>query len=175
MAVDGGAGWICVFNVSFTPITHEWGWQELLFPQAIRGISQQFAMAPIVTLTLGGIPKERLKLASGVFNLTRNLGGAIGIALCGSILNNRTNFHFSRMGEKMVSVPHTVNDFISRSALFFNRGGSDQTSEILASTKLLSQLMLREAQTMAFSDTFLLISGLLFIAFLLVPAMNKSS
>ncbi|HHE8155019.1 TPA: hypothetical protein ACPFPD_004118, partial [Escherichia coli] len=50
-----------------------------------------------------------------------------------------------------------------------------QTSEILASTKLLSQLMLREAQTMAFSDTFLLISGLLFIAFLLVPAMNKSS
>lgn len=47
-------------------------------------------MAPIVTLTLGGIPKERLKLASGVFNLTRNLGGAIGIALCGSILNNRT-------------------------------------------------------------------------------------
>ncbi|WP_434476775.1 hypothetical protein, partial [Escherichia coli] len=34
---------------------------------AIRGISQQFAMAPIVTLTLGGIPKERLKLASGVF------------------------------------------------------------------------------------------------------------
>ena len=97
-------------------------------------------MAPIVTLTLGGIPKERLKLASGVFNLTRNLGGAIGIALCGSILNNRTNFHFSRMGEKMVSVPHTVNDFISRSALFFNRSGSDQTSEILASTKLLSQL-----------------------------------
>ncbi|HGX0654525.1 TPA: MFS transporter, partial [Escherichia coli] len=90
-------------------------------------------------------------------------------------LNNRTNFHFSRMGEKMVSVPHTVNDFISRSALFFNRSGSDQTSEILASTKLLSQLMLREAQTMAFSDTFLLISGLLFIAFLLVPAMNKSS
>ncbi|HAI3121352.1 TPA: multidrug efflux MFS transporter [Escherichia coli] len=159
----------------FTPITHEWGWQELLFPQAIRGISQQFAMAPIVTLTLGGIPKERLKLASGVFNLTRNLGGASGIALCGSILNNRTNFHFSRMGEKMVSVPHTMNDFISRSALFFNRSGSDQTSEILASTKLLSQLMLREAQTMAFSDTFLLISGLLFIAFLLVPAMNKSS
>ncbi len=53
MAVDGGAGRICVFNVSFTPITHEWGWQELLFPQAIRGISQQFAMAPIVTLTLG--------------------------------------------------------------------------------------------------------------------------
>lgn len=73
---------------------------------------------PHRNINAGGIPKERLKLASGVFNLTRNLGGAIGIALCGSILNNRTNFHFSRMGEKMVSVPHTVNDFISRSALF---------------------------------------------------------
>lgn len=111
-------------------------------------------MAPIVTLTLGGIPKERLKLASGVFNLTRNLGGAIGIALCGSILNNRTNFHFSRMGEKMVSVPHMVNDFISRSALFFNRSGSDQTSEILASTKLLSQLMLRRRKLWHFRIPF---------------------
>lgn len=105
MAVDGGAGWICVFNVSFTPITHEWGWQELLFPQAIRGISQQFSDGPHRNINAGGIPKERLKLASGVFNLTRNLGGAIGIALCGSILNNRANFHFSRMGEKWFLFP----------------------------------------------------------------------
>ena len=65
---------------NFTPITHDWGWRELLLPQAFRGFAQQFAVAPTVTLTLGGLAPDRLKLASGLFNLMRNLGGAIGIA-----------------------------------------------------------------------------------------------
>lgn len=168
-----GLGGFAFSMFLFTPITHQWGWQELLLPQAIRGVSQQFAMAPIVTLTLGGIPKERLKLASGVFNLTRNLGGAIGIALCGTILNNRTNFHYQRIGEKIVSVPQTVNEFITRYTAIFIQGGSDGTSGPLAATKLLGQMMMQEAQTMAFSDAFLLVSLLLFMAFALVPAMGR--
>ncbi len=63
-----------------------------------RGLAQQFAVAPTVTLTLGSLPPARLKLASGLFNLMRNLGGAIGIALCGTVLNDRTNLHYSRPG-----------------------------------------------------------------------------
>lgn len=168
-----GLGGFAFSMFLFTPITHQWGWQELLLPQAIRGVSQQFAMAPIVTLTLGGIPKERLKLASGVFNLTRNLGGAIGIALCGTILNNRTNVHYQRIGEKIVSVPQTVNEFITRYTAIFIQGGSDGTAGPLAATKLLGQMMMQEAQTMAFSDAFLLVSFLLFMAFALVPAMGR--
>ena len=88
---------------NFTPITHDWGWRELLLPQAFRGFSQQFAVAPTVTLTLGGLAPERLKLASGLFNLMRNLGGAIGIAVCGTILNDRTNLHFLRLAEHLNS------------------------------------------------------------------------
>ena len=83
---------------NFTPITHDWGWRELLLPQALRGFAQQFAVAPTVTLTLGGLAPDRLKLASGLFNLMRNLGGAIGIAACGTILNDRANLHFLRHG-----------------------------------------------------------------------------
>ena len=64
---------------SFTPLTHDWGWEELLLPHAFRGFAQMFCVAPIVTLTLGMLPPERLKSASGLFNLMRNLGGAIGI------------------------------------------------------------------------------------------------
>src|SRR6201999_685998 len=90
---------LALFTLSlwnFTPITHEWGRRELLLRQALRGLAQQFAVAPTVTLTLGGLAPDRLKLASGLFNLMRNLGGAIGIAVCGTILNDRTNLHFLR-------------------------------------------------------------------------------
>jgi DHA2 family multidrug resistance protein len=83
----------------FTPITHEWGWRELMLPQAFRGFAQQFAVAPVITLTLGGLAPERLKLASGLFNLMRNLGGAIGIAACGTILIDRTNLHYLHLAE----------------------------------------------------------------------------
>jgi DHA2 family multidrug resistance protein len=62
---------------SYTPITHDWRWSELLLPQAFRGFAQQFAVAPVVTLALGGLLPERLKSASGLFNLMPNLGGAI--------------------------------------------------------------------------------------------------
>lgn len=49
---------------SFVPITHDWA-DQLLLPQAFRGLAQQFAVAPTVTLTLGSLPPARLKLASG--------------------------------------------------------------------------------------------------------------
>jgi DHA2 family multidrug resistance protein len=83
-----GLGCFALSMWNFTPITHDWGWRELLPAQALRGFAQQFAVAPTVTLTLGGLAPDRLKLASGLFNLMRNLGGAIGIAACGTILGS---------------------------------------------------------------------------------------
>ena len=44
---------------------------------------------------------SRLKYASGLFNMMRNLGGAVGIAVCGAVLNNRTNFHFHAIASNL--------------------------------------------------------------------------
>jgi DHA2 family multidrug resistance protein len=48
-------------------------------------------------LTLRELPPDRLKSASGLFSLMRNLGGAVGIAACATIVNDRTNLHFLRL------------------------------------------------------------------------------
>jgi hypothetical protein len=113
---------------SFTPITHDWGWEELLLPHAFRGFAQQFCVAPIVTLTLGMLPPERLKSASGLFNLMRNLGGAIGIAACGTILNDRTNLHFQRISEHLTAANaqamNLLNGIAARYAQAWGRSGS---------------------------------------------------
>ena len=86
---------------SFSFITHDWGAAELLLPQFLRGFPQVFAVAPSVNLGLGSLPPERLKYASGLFNMMRNLGGAVGIAVCGAILNDRTNFHFHAIASNL--------------------------------------------------------------------------
>jgi MFS transporter, DHA2 family, multidrug resistance protein len=75
--------WLLMFGLAcfgmsmwlFTPMMNQWGWQEMLLPLAFRGLATPFAMASTVTLTLGGIPPERLKSASGLYSLMRSLGG----------------------------------------------------------------------------------------------------
>jgi len=162
---------LALFAVSmwdFSPITHDWGAHQLLLPQALRGIAQQLAVPPVVTLTLGGLPPARLKLASGLFNLMRNLGGAIGIAICATILNDRTNLHFYRLAEHLNTTNESMNQWLAQSAGHFNDVG-DANGELRA----LWQLTFREAQTLSYADAFLAIGICFAIATVLVPLMRK--
>ena len=160
---------------SYTPITHEWGWSEFLFPQALRGFAQQFAIAPTVTLTLGGLAPERLKLASGLFNLMRNLGGAIGIAACGTILNDRTNLHFLRLAEHLTAAnPAAVDLLTSASGHYANTLAGDAGHGNLLALQRLWSLTYREALVQTFADAFLLIAICFVVATLMVPLMRKT-
>lgn len=175
--------WLLMFGLacfavgvwSYTPITHDWGWNELLLPQAFRGFAQQFAVAPTVTLTLGGLAPERLKLASGLFNLMRNLGGAIGIAACGTILNDRTNLHFLRLAEHLNEAnPAAMNLLGSASGRYAATFSGDTSHSTVLALQRLWSLTYREAQVQTFSDAFLLIALCFLIATVLVPLMRKS-
>ena len=159
---------------NFTPITHDWGWRELLIPQAFRGFSQQFAVAPTVTLTLGAIPPERLKLASGLFNLMRNLGGAIGIAGCGTILNDRTNLHFLRLAEHLNNTNSAMVELLGRAgAKAAALSGGDAVMGHAIALRQLWTLTMREAQTQTYSDAFLALMLCLGLATVMVPLMRK--
>jgi DHA2 family multidrug resistance protein len=159
----------------FKDITHDWGWQELLLPQAFRGFSQQFVVAPAVTLTLGGLTPDRLKLASGLFNLMRNLGGAIGIAACATILNDRTNQHFLRLAEKLNSTNPAMLSFLHRGVSRAMASTGDTLESHRQSLKLLWSLTFREAQTITFADTFIVIMVCFIVATLMVPLLRKVS
>ena len=173
--------WLMMFGLAcftlsmwnFTPITHDWGWRELLLPQALRGFSQQFAVAPVVTLTLGSLAPERLKLASGLFNLMRNLGGAIGIAVCGTILNDRTNLHFLRLAEHLNAGNEAMQALLSSGAGHLLEVGILPGAADTGSLRTLARLVMREAQTQACADAFFVIMLCLLTATLMVPLMRR--
>ena len=73
-----------VVHVELQPITHDWGAGEF-FCRKSCGVSPSVRDGPGVNLGLGSLSPERLKYASGLFNMMRNLGGAVGIAVCGTI------------------------------------------------------------------------------------------
>ncbi len=94
-------GFIC-FAIGtwwMTWLTKDWDFWELLWPQIFRGVGLMLAIVPINNIALGTLPPERLKNASGLYNLMRNLGGAIGLAAINTLLNDQIDLHLSRLHE----------------------------------------------------------------------------
>ncbi len=173
--------WLMMFGLAcftlglweFTPITHDWSWRELLWPQFLRGFAQQFAVAPTVTLTLGALSPERLKSASGLFNLMRNLGGAIGIAGCGTILNDRANLHFLRPAEHLNAANASLQGMMRQVEAHLSSAVGGRLNPHAAALSKLRALTWREAQVQTYSDAFLIVAVCLLIATLMVPLMRK--
>jgi DHA2 family multidrug resistance protein len=138
-------------------ITVEWDFYELIVPQILRGASLMLCMVPINNLSLGTLAPEQMKNASGLYNLTRNLGGAVGLAIINTVLNDRLALHFERMREA-VSWGHTVaqEQLDALTNLFTGQHGLDQT----AALKKLSQIVWRQAEVMSFADVFLILTAM---------------
>ncbi len=151
-------------------VTKDWDFWELLIPQILRGASLMLCMVPITSLSLGTMPQHRLKNASGLFNLTRNLGGAIGLAIINTVLNDRTDLHLARLHERVAWGHPEAEDTLANLTQSFARFGSDAG---LAATKQLAALVRREAVVMSIGDVFFLLTlafvGLIF----LTPLMRK--
>src|ERR1700744_2832653 len=138
----------------YVPLTSDWGWQQLLIPQALRGIGQQFCIPPIVTMGLGSLPASRLRSASGLFNLMRNLGGAIGIAVSATMLNDRLNLHYLRLSENVTIGRPVIDDLLSRSSAHLASVAGDALNASQAGLASLHALVMREALVLTFADCF---------------------
>ena len=87
------------FQASY--VTVDWDFWELLWPQVFRGVGLMLAMVPINNLALGTMPPQKIKNASGLFNLMRNLGGAVGLALINTLLDKRMDLHLEMLRESV--------------------------------------------------------------------------
>ena len=167
LALFGASMW------AFSYITSDWSGAELLIPQVLRGFPQVFAVAPAVGLGLGSLPPERLKYASGLFNMMRNLGGAVGIAVCSAILNAQTNFHFNMIAAHLTSANGPMTRLIGGAAQRYGAIPGSPEAGHLAAVKTLWHLAYREASTLAYADAFRAIMVAFVIATMLVPLLRN--
>jgi DHA2 family multidrug resistance protein len=167
MASFGAAMW------SFSAITSLWSGSELFLPQILRGFPQVFAVAPSVNLGLGSLPPERLKYASGLFNMMRNLGGAVGIAISGAILNSRTNLHFERIASNLTPANGAMMQLVDRVSQTYQTLPGAVDSGHAAALHQLWHLAYREAATLAYADAFRVLMFGCFAAAIVIPFMKK--
>ncbi|MEH2562608.1 DHA2 family efflux MFS transporter permease subunit [Bradyrhizobium sp. AZCC 2289] len=156
-------------SYQMTWITRDYDFYELLIPQILRGIGMMFAMVPTNTIALGTLPPERVKNASGLFNLTRNLGGAVGLAVINQVLNERTDLHIVRLQERVnwgnATAVETLNMFTQRL-----QGVGDAA---LMAMKQLSQIVHRQAAVMGYGDAFFMLTMFYICLSLLVMLLKK--
>jgi len=154
-----------------TWITKEYDFYELLVPQILRGIGMMFAMVPTNTIALGTLAPERVKNASGLFNLTRNLGGALGLAVINQVLNERTDLHISRLQERV----NWGNATATETLTMFTQRLQGMGDAALMAMKQLSQIVHRQAVVMGYGDAFLMLTIFYFGLSLLVMLLDKPS
>ncbi len=140
-----------------TYVTQDWDFAQLLWPQIFRGAGMMMAIVPITNLALGTLPPERLKNASGLFNLARNLGGAVGLAALNTILNDRIDLHLARLHESITWSRQPAQEMLAQLTARFQDFGGD------AQTMALRQLMgiaRQQGTVMGFADVFLMLAVL---------------
>lgn len=151
-------------------MTTDWGFGELLWPQVFRGVFMMMCMVPINNIALGTLPPSEIKNASGLFNLTRNLGGAVGLALINQIMTARIDLHYDRLREAVTASSATaVNTLAGLTQALSGLGAGARTAAISKMTGMAQQ----QASVMSFNDLFLILTALFTLLVIALPLVKK--
>ncbi len=82
----------------FSTLSLNTGYWNLFWPQFIQGISLALLFVPLTTITMAPISREKMGNATSIFNLTRNMGGSIGIAMVQTLQSRYTQKHIHYLG-----------------------------------------------------------------------------
>jgi MFS transporter, DHA2 family, multidrug resistance protein len=167
LSIFAGGLWL------FSFMTPEWGFHALLWPQAVRSFAIMLCIVPSVNLALAGFEGPELRYASGLFNLMRNLGGAIGIAMVNTWLQDNARLHMLRLGEALGVAGRSGSELITNLAAYARGYTPDHAHALLMAQGVAGRLVQREAMTLAFNDVFRVMAMMFLCALVLVPFCRR--
>ena len=153
----------------FSFMTPDWGFAALFWPQVVRSFAIMLCIVPSVGLALGHFTGPELRYASGLFNLMRNLGGAIGIAVVTTWLGDFSRLHALRLNEAMGASARDSSGLLDGLARQFGAFTPDPAQAMQMAQAVLMRMVGREALTLAFDDVFRVMAWCFLAALVLVP------
>ena len=150
-------------------MTSEWGFAELFWPQVVRGLAVMLCIVPTVGMALSAFQGPELRNASGLFNVMRNLGGAIGIAVVNTWLQDSARIGAARIGEALGSTAGTATAVLGELTNRLSALTPDAAHAQLLARRMLGSIVGQESLTLAFDDVFRLMSWMFLAALILVP------
>jgi DHA2 family multidrug resistance protein len=140
---------------------------EMFWPQLLRGAAIMFCLLPPTRLALGSLSAARVPDASGLFNLMRNLGGAIGIALVDTILYGRSGGHAEALRQRLIAGDTTAAQAIGLDLQLFAHRPAN-VSDAAVETYL-RPMVEKAALALSANEAWALLAGVALLGLLLVP------
>ena len=166
-----GIGLFAVAMYLTAGLTNQAGFVELLVPQVLRGMALMMCYIPANIIALSSVPQDKLKNAAGLYNLTRDLGGAIVLATIGTLMNNRLHFHWNRLIEDINPARPAVQHYLDMQTNHLDPLVRGDTGR--AALKLLANMVQREALVLTYNDAIMLLGGLFVAALLVMPLVRR--
>jgi DHA2 family multidrug resistance protein len=149
---------------------------QLLWPDVIRAVGQAFVMTPISAIAMMGIAPSEAGAASGLFNMMRNLGGAIGTAAIETFFTKREQFHSAIITpEVSLLAPATRKQLSELQQYFMDHGFPGPNGAMHRAIIAVGQTIRAEATIMGYADCFGLIGAVLLIAVVAVALLRTKT
>jgi len=138
---------------------------QLLWPNIVRAIGQALVFAPLAAVATAGVEKSNAGSASALFNMMRNLGGAVGIATLQTFLEKREQFHSNVLTSSV-----SLFDEATRARLnalthyFLSHGTADQNAALHKAVIAIGAIVQKQSYVLAFGDTFYLMGVAMLVA-----------
>jgi DHA2 family multidrug resistance protein len=141
----------CMFDTTLTAQStgHDFLWSQLL-----RGVGQMLAMMPLNQASMAAVSREESGDAAGLYNMARNLGGSVGLAIIGVLIDRRNAFHVATLRESVTANSLIGQERIAASAAnWLARTGDAAHAKMQALEQFAMQIQ-QQAAVMTFSETF---------------------
>jgi MFS transporter, DHA2 family, multidrug resistance protein len=147
---------------------------QFFLPNIVRAIGQALTLAPLSSISLGSVAPQDASAASGISNMMRNLGGAIGTAVLATIVTKREQFHSNIIGQAVDLGREEVRSRIAQMTDYFlSHGVSDPAAAHNQAIIALGNTVKRQALVLGFSDTFAVIGFVLILAAVAIALTRK--
>jgi MFS transporter, DHA2 family, multidrug resistance protein len=157
-----------------TTMSLDYSGDQLFFPNIVRAVGQALTLAPLSAISLGSVAPQDAAAASGISNMMRNLGGAVGTALLSTIVTKREQFHSNIIGQAVHLGREEVRGRIEQMTNFFlAHGVSDPAAAHQQAIIALGNIVKQQALVMGFSDAFAVVGVVLVISGIAILLTGK--
>jgi len=162
-------------NFMNVEMTGDYATDQLFWPNIIRAVGQALAFTPLSAIAAAGIEKENAGSASALFNMMRNLGGAMGIAALQTFQSKREQYHSNVLTQSVSVFSEATRVRIAQLTHYFlSHGVSDPATATAKAIVAVGDRVGQQANIMAFSDTFYLLGVALVVALIATLLLKKA-
>jgi len=174
LIIGVGFGLFAISNFMNIDLSRDVAADQLLWPNVVRAVGQALLLAPLSAVATAGIEPENAGSASALFNMLRNLGGAVGIAALQTFLTRREQFHSNMLtGSVSLFAENTRTRIDELTRYFLAHGVADPAAAWHQAIVAIGRTVRQQSYILAFADTFYLLGVGLIVALIAALLLKK--